>query len=1011
MPLLKPEQLDSHFDPYEDTYKILGVRIPLVTIPKEVYKDLGIDENVDEHEFLRELCRIGYKEKGINNYPNKKVYVDRINQELETLKKLGFSRYILMVWDLVRWCDNQKIPRGWGRGSVSGSIISWLTGLTALDPIKYGLIFERFLNEARAKVQIIDGELYADGGSVPDIDSDFSFMHREEIIKEYFESQYPNKTCHISTLNTLSTKLVLKEVCKKAGFYSETDANKISSLVESMFGNNQTIDETVENNVVFQSWAKQEPELLRIAKQLSDLPRNFGVHAAGVIVSYDPIYDTIPYEFRSDEEATRKTVCSYTKDDAAEQVIKVDVLGLKVLDVIYKTAIESNFDLDSFNHEESCIYDYLQDFNYTYGIFQLDGDTASKVTRKVKPKDITQISAVSAIARPGALQFLKAYTKYLDDGEFAQFYEPIDEILKETGGVIIYQEQIMKIATDVYNFTSYDADILRKVIGKKKKDEIAEWESKIKEAGEKVGVPENATEIFWKSCNASADYLFNRCLLPDTFVETPNGTKLMGEIRKGDEVKAYNTKENNSHFVKVVNIYENYVPVYIVKTESGKSIGSSMNHKFLTPERGMQELSVVLDEDLSVITEQGYEKIISQKYLGIRRTLDFEVNHPDHNFYAEGMVVSNSHALLYSYITALCIYLKVKYPAAFFKNCLILAKTYSDSEAKMLQIYNELSSFGVNILPPDLLKSEEDFSVEGNTIRYGLKSIRSVQEKTLAKIKEFTHEYSSKFAMFEAASKSKIGVNVLVNLIRAGCLRSYGDHRGRLVLEAQVWNLLTESQKGKVNKYGEKYNFDLLTLLKDIKEGKLLDDGKEIISTVKRRNKNGESSPWDTFYKKYSPLKLEYIQYNKHRDFYDYYYEQDVMGFSFDKDITDILKTKSETYKYIKTIHEIRQEPVDTTVTFAGIIQEVKIGKTKKGNKMLSLDISDNSGRIHCKIFNYTSFDKQTKIREEKENVDDIQREYGRFPTKRDIIVARGTAKEGTVFIEKMKILNEDYKK
>lgn len=863
----------KQFKNYSDSYSVNGVRIPSVEINEEYQKRYGLDTSLSDSDILRQICLIGYKEKGIGSLPNKQEYIDRVKFELSTLDRLGFTRYMLMVWDLIKWCDERNIARGWGRGSVGGSLIAYLSGLVAVDPIEHGLIFERFINESRAKSKIIDGEQYSDGSTVPDIDIDVSYLERDRVVKEYLESKYPSRTCHISTMNTLSTKLVLKEVCKKYAMYDESKANRISSMIGSDAGMLDSLEKTIDNNNDFRDWVEDNQDIFNIAKKLIDLPRNFGVHAAGIVVSYDEVFDSLPLEVRKDNEGKEKIITSYCKDDVAEKEIKLDCLGLKTVDIIYKTAKNVGYDLSKFDPEDPKIYKFLCAFDYTYGIFQLDGDTASRVTRRVKPKCLSDVSAISAIARPGALAFLDKFVQARESGNQESIHPAIDALLKETSGAILYQEQIMAIANKVYGFSLLEADVLRKIIGKKKVKDVREWENKIYEAGERHNIPREATEVFWNTVQASAKYSFNK-----------------------------------------------------------------------------------------------------------------------------------SHSVAYSYISVLCSYLKITYPAEFFKNCLMLARTFQNSEARILQISKEAPYFGVEIKPPDLIESSEDFTTKGNVIRYGLKSIKSVSNKSIEKLKDFNPSDMNKFRMFECAKESGINISILCNIIKAGCLSSFSNSRGKLFLEAKTWNLLSETQKRKIYKYGKKYNFDLLKLLLDIKNGDLLDEGKEIFSTKKRQNKAGElASPWDTFYKKYLEIKDEYIKYSNNPNFYNYYYEVDILGFSYSMQLTNVIENL---YPTAINIAELEDLPLDSKIVSCGIVQDVRLSKTKKGGTMINIDIADEHGTFNVKAFNFQYFDTETQQRIIVNKVDEIKEECGRYPEKKDIIVFRGSKKDRCVFVDKLKILN-----
>jgi DNA polymerase III alpha subunit len=550
-------------------------------------------------------------------------------------------------------------------------------------------------------------------------------------------------------------------------------------------------------------------------------------------------------------------------------------LGLKTVDIIYKTCENVGYDISNFDPEDPKIYEFLCSFDYTYGIFQLDGDTASRVTRRVKPKCLSDVSAISAIARPGALAFLDKFVEARETGNQESIHPSIDELLKETSGAILYQEQIMAIANKVYGFSLLEADVLRKIIGKKKVKAVREWENKIYEAGERHNIPREATEVFWNTVQASAKYSFNK-----------------------------------------------------------------------------------------------------------------------------------SHSVAYSYISVLCSYLKITYPAYFFKNCLMLARTFQNSEARILQISKEAPYFGVEIKPPDLMESSEDFTVKGNVIRYGLKSIKSVSNKSIDKLKDFNPSDMNKFRMFECAKESGINITILCNIIKAGCLSSFSENRGKLFLEAKTWNLLTETQKRKVYKHGSKYNFDLLRLLLDIKNGDLLDEGKEIFSTKKRQNKNGDMvSTWDTFYAKYLDIKNEYVKYSKNPNFYNYFYEVDILGFAYSMELTNVIEGL---YSNAINISELQDLPIDSKIVSCGIVQDVRLSKTKKGGTMINIDIADEHGTFNVKAFNFEYFDTESRQRVTVNKVDEIKEECGRYPEKKDIIVFRGTKKDRCVFADRLKILNLD---
>ena len=227
-----------------------------------------------------------------------------------------------------------------------------------------------------------------------------------------------------------------------------------------------------------------------------------------------------------------------------------------------------------------------------------------------------------------------------------------------------------------------------------------------------------------------------------------------------------------------------------------------------------------------------FEKIVSIKPIGIKPTIDLEVNHSDHNFYAEGIVVSNSHSVAYATMSFQTAYLKFKYPKFFFLSLLKLAKDEQNPVEEVSKIQSEMKNFGINLLPPDLLKSQLEFSIEGDNIRMGIGNIKGIADKTLEKLKLFIKEYDSKFHIFNAANECKIGIGILSSLIQSGCLDSAfkNETRTKMVLEAQLFNLLTDKEKRRVCEISAAHNDDLIEIIKTMtKPNPLSKDSKPFI--------------------------------------------------------------------------------------------------------------------------------------------------------------------------------------
>ncbi len=244
-----------------------GVRLPEIEVERRVYYQLDLDPKSSNYDLLRALCLRGVQQRGIDKLDNKKEYYDRVKMELAVLKDLGFIDYILLNWDVLNFCHESEIPTGPGRGSAAGSLVLYLLRVTNVDPIKYDLFFERFVSKSRAKKTVVDGITYLDGSLLADVDNDISYDRRQEVIK-YIEKKHKGRTCKILTLNTLSSKLCVKECGKIAGEMSEDEVNQISSLIPKQFGKVAKLDQALEESDKFKEFADKNTKIFKIAKKL-----------------------------------------------------------------------------------------------------------------------------------------------------------------------------------------------------------------------------------------------------------------------------------------------------------------------------------------------------------------------------------------------------------------------------------------------------------------------------------------------------------------------------------------------------------------------------------------------------------------------------------------------------------------------------------------------------------------------------------------------------------------------
>lgn len=478
--------------------------------------------------------------------------------------------------------------------SSASSFVNYCLGITNIDPVKYNLYFERFLSEARVTANIVDGVKYYSDAA--DIDLDIEDSRREELV-ELLKVKYKGHFCKISNAGTLKSKICIKDVCKVVLGYSESQSQEISSLVPSLFGKNFSLEKTVEEVPAFAAFVEKHPKVYKIARKLSDLIYSRGSHASAYIISYEPLLDTIPCCMGESEMVT-----SYDMEYAQINNIKLDLLGLKAIGIINEVCKNLNLNPNKFDLNYDTVFKYLQDVQNPYGLFQVSGDCNLRVVNKVKPKDLDQLAAVTALARPGALQFVDRYASFTNEGKNESVHPFFDELLSNTAGLALYQESTMKMCEKI-GLTKAEGEIIRKVIGKKQVEKVKQWESKIFDTVKANGLDEEIAKVLWRILEDSANYSFNKCLGRSTIIETENGYKMLFEVTKGEKVKAFNVLSGKDHFVEVLKIHENKVELFEVEMEDGRKIEASLDHKFLCEKVGMKTLREIVENNFLILTD------------------------------------------------------------------------------------------------------------------------------------------------------------------------------------------------------------------------------------------------------------------------------------------------------------------------------------------------------------------------------------------------------------------------
>jgi len=749
------------------------------------------NQEIDSFEFLKKLCLENLPKK----YPNyDQNIVNRMEYELKVIKDMGFSDYFLIVWDFINWAKSRGIPVGPGRGSVGGSLVAYLIGITNIDPLKYGLLFERFLNPGRK--------------SLPDIDTDFCQLRRDEVI-EYITNRYgKTRVAHIGTFGTLKAKAAIRDAARVLGYPAS-----FGDYLAKMIPFNYSIKEALNENKELQKEYyenKDVKKVINIAMEIEGVIRNQSVHAAGVVISSIDLDELTPLIKQNDVIATAYDMSSIEKLG----LVKMDFLGLRTLSVIDDTVklIKkiNNIDLDIYNLnlEDKKVYELLSN-GQTVGVFQLESKGMQRLLKELKPSNIYEIISAIALYRPGPLEsgLVKQFIQSKHDKSKIQYLHPdLEEILKETYGVIVYQEQIMQIAVKFANFTLAQADDLRKAMGKKKPE-----------------IMEKYKEIFIQGC-----------------------------IKNGYD----------------------------------------------------EQLAKTLFDIIEKFAGYGFNK---------------------------------SHSAAYGLITYITAYLKAHYPHEFLAS---LLKSVENNPDKLKVFLNEAIELNIKVLPPDINKSEENFSVEiqdnEKYIRYGLLGIKGLGQAAINEIisKRSKKTFEDIYDFILRVNTQVINKKSLEVLILSGCFDSLHPNRSELYKNIDTILNLAKSKSNALFSITNKASNNKIS-----KELTYLDQS----------NKTEQDKLLEI-------LKLE----------------KETLGIYLSDHPVNIIKKNNNIN--LPLIDEIKKNYIETLetqilnneVSIIGVINDIKESYTKKG-KMVSFILDDPSDSIETIVYpsvyqNFKNYIKENEI-------------------------------------------------
>jgi len=888
-------------------------------------------------------------ERGKKRYPDfSQAVQDRLNYELGIIQEMNYAGYFLIVQDFTTAAREMGVSVGPGRGSAAGSAVAYCLGITNVDPLKYDLLFERFLNPERL--------------SMPDIDIDFDDLGRAKVIDYVVKKYGRENVSQIVTFGTMGARTALRDVARVLKIPLKEADQIAKTIPDGKVSLDVAFDTVDQLKELLNSGREEIQTLFNASRALEGCTRHTGVHAAGVIIAPGIVSDYVPVATtkNKDEQVLTTQYAGEWVEDFG--LLKMDFLGLSTLTIINNTCeilkdrTGSAPNIDDIPLDDTRTLELFQRGD-TGAIFQFESDGMRKWLVQLKPTSIDDLIAMNALYRPGPMDLIPNYIRRKHGKEAIEYpHESLEPVLKATYGIPVFQEQVMQMAQVMGGYSLGAADILRRAMGKKKKSEMQAQRNRFVEGARELGISKKTADEVFDMMDKFAGYGFNKCIEESTLI-TNADTGIQVSVRHLHEegwkdFRVFALAEEGFLVPRAIEAvyYNGFKEVFELITCEGLRISTTSTHRFRVPKgwKRLESLSpgdeVAISASLNspLLTDHHssdncmvespvrviWDSIVEIIPKGHAHTYDLTVAE-NHNYLANGFIVHNSHSVAYSLVAYQTAYLKAHHTAEFM--AAVLSSVSGDSK-KFIPILDETQRLDLKPQPPSVTFSKEDFTVDQEgRIHFGLSSVKGVARNAVDHIVSCREKKGPAKTLFEFVKRLDLKIlnkKSLESLARVGALDHLGMHRAQIVeaLELAI-NYAIKAQQEEQS--GQGFLFA------------------EVDSeTLRPEPQLPECEPWPH-------SKILAI-------------ERELAGFYFSGHPLDGWEIEQRSSSNMK-LSEISNPAINPPKAYrksCGILTQIKLRRTRKGELMSSAILEDRTGQAEIICFPSTHSDVQEYLQE-----------------------------------------------